>query len=468
MANPNFLIVAFAGQSHINPAFQLAGRLLRTGASVTFTTTTTAHRSMSGIQASDRLTFATYSDGAEEGPKPSNFSLEQHMEDSARRCSEAVRQIIEASRDKGENFTCIFYTAVAPWVGEVARCYDIPSGVLWIQPATLFEIYYYYINGYGDSITNESNDPSSPTQLPGLPPLTGRDVPTFLTPGSPFRFLFTLIEKEIQSLKGDRKARLLVNTFDALESEQLNAIDELKMVAVGPLLPSLEGRGSSGASPGGDLFLGSRDYIEWLDTQPAASVVYISFGSISALSKPQKEEMARGLLSTGRPFLWVIKKALIMDGGDGDGKQEESEDQLSCMEELQKQGMIVPWCSQVEVLSHPSVGCFVTHCGWNSTLESVVCGVPMVAFPLWADQLTNAMLIQDVWKVGVRVSGNERGVVEGEELTRCLEMVLGGGERSEGMRGNAKRLKDAAREAGKEGGCADKNLKALLEELVSG
>ncbi|KAK3414674.1 hypothetical protein EUGRSUZ_H00007 [Eucalyptus grandis] len=426
MANPNFLIVAFAGQSHINPAFQLAGRLLRTGASVTFTTTTTAHRSMSRIQASDRLTFATYSDGAEEGPKPSNFSLEQHMEDSARRCSEAVRQIIEASRDKGENFTCIFYTAVASWVGEVARCYDIPSGVLWIQPATLFEIYYYYINGYGDSITNESNDPSSPTQLPGLPPLTGRDVPTFLTPGSPFRFLFTLIEKEIQSLKGDRKARLLVNTFDALESEQLNAIDELKMVAVG------------------------RYCLPWRD---------------EALLAHRRSDL---FLAPAGPFLWVIKKALIMDGGDGDGKQEESEDQLSCMEELQKQGMIVPWCSQVEVLSHPSVGCFVTHCGWNSTLESVVCGVPMVAFPLWADQLTNAMLIQDVWKVGVRVSGNERGVVEGEELTRCLEMVLGGGERSEGMRGNAKRLKDAAREASKEGGCADKNLKALLEELVSG
>ncbi|KAF7849330.1 hypothetical protein BT93_L0965 [Corymbia citriodora subsp. variegata] len=460
MANPNFLIVAFPSQSHINPALQLAGRLLRTGASITFTTTMSGHRRMSRIQASDRLTFATYSDGDEEGPRLVNSSMESHMNETARRCSEAMRQLIEASRDKGQNFKCIFYTAVAPWVADVARCYDIPSVVLWIQPATLFEIYYYHSNGYGDNITNESNGSSSPTQLPGLPPLTGRDVPSFLSSSNPLHFLYTLIEKQIQVLKEDGRSRVLVNTFDALESEQLNAIDELELVAVGPLLPTSEGKDSSGTSLGGDHFQASRDYIEWLDTKPVASVIYVSFGSVSTLSKPQKEEMARGLLSTGRPFLWVIREG-------GHGLQEESEDRLSCEEELRKQGMIVPWCSQVEVLSHPSVGCFVTHCGWNSTLESLMCGVPMVAFPLWADQLTNAMLIQDVWRVGVRVNGNEQGVVEGGELERCLELVMGGGERSEGMRGNAKRLKDSARKAAGEGGSADKNLKALLEELVS-
>ncbi|XP_030533938.1 crocetin glucosyltransferase, chloroplastic-like [Rhodamnia argentea] len=461
MANPNFLLVAFPSQSHINPALQLASRLLRTGASVTFTTTTSAHRRMTGLQKSDRLTFATYSDGVEEGLKPSTNSLEHLMDETARRCSEALRQLIETSQSKGQNFTCIIYTAVAPWVADVARCYDIPSIVLWIQPATLFEIYYYYLNGYGGNITNESNGPPSPTPLPGLPPLTGRDIPSFLSPGSPFGFLLTLIEKQIQVLKEDRRPRVLVNTFDALELEQLNAIDELELVAIGPLLPSFEGQDSSNASLRGDLFQGSGDYIKWLGTKPAASVIYISFGSISTLLKPQKEEIARGLLSTGRPFLWVIRK-----GGDH-GKQEESEDGLSCEEELRKQGMIVPWCSQVEVLSHPSVGCFVTHCGWNSTLESLVCGVPMVALPLWADQLTNAMLIEDVWRVGVRADGNGGGIVEGGELERCLELVMGGGKRSEGMRGKAEKLKDLAREAAKEGGSADKNLKAFLEEIVS-
>ncbi|KAK9932979.1 hypothetical protein M0R45_020195 [Rubus argutus] len=93
--------------------------------------------------------------------------------------------------------------------------------------------------------------------------------------------------------------------------------------------------------------------------------------------------------------------------------------------------MIVPWCSQLEVLSNPSLGCFVTHCGWNSSLESMVYGVPVVAFPQLTDQCTNAKMIEDMWKTGVRVEPNEEGVVVGEELKRCLDLVfldeLGGG-----------------------------------------
>ncbi|CAK9133720.1 unnamed protein product [Ilex paraguariensis] len=100
--------------------------------------------------------------------------------------------------------------------------------------------------------------------------------------------------------------------------------------------------------------------------------------------------------------------------------------------------MIVPWCSQLEVLSHPSLGCFVTHCGWNSTLESLVTGVPVVAFPHWSDQTTNARMIEDVWKTGVRVKPNGEGTVEDNKLKQCIEMVMGGGERGKEMRNPTK------------------------------
>ncbi|XP_062164986.1 crocetin glucosyltransferase, chloroplastic-like [Alnus glutinosa] len=116
------------------------------------------------------------------------------------------------------------------------------------------------------------------------------------------------------------------------------------------------------------------------------------------------EEIACGLLDCGRPSLWVIR-------AKENGEEEKEEDKLKCREELEENGMIVPWCSQVEVLSHPLLGCFVTHCGWNSTLESLVSGVLVVAFPQWTDQGTNAKLIQDVWKMGVRVTANENGNV---------------------------------------------------------
>ena len=145
------------------------------------------------------------------------------------------------------------------------------------------------------------------------------------------------------------------------------------------------------------------------------------------------------------------------------------EDKLSCTEELEQMGMMVPWCSQVEVLSHPSLGCFVTHCGWNSTLESLVLGVPMVAFPQRSDQGTNAKLIEDVWKTGVSVMVNKDGIVEGDEIRRCLELVVGDGERGEAIRRNAKKWTELAMEATNEVGSSSSiNLKAFVDEIGEG
>ena len=107
----------------------------------------------------------------------------------------------------------------------------------------------------------------------------------------------------------------------------------------------------------------------------------------------------------------------------------------------------------------------MTHCGWNSTLESLVLGVPMVAFPQWSDQGTNAKLIEDVWKIGVRVRVNKDGIVEGYEIKRCLELVVVDGERREAIRRNAKKWKELATEAAKEVGSSFNNLKAFVDEI---
>ncbi|CAI0628194.1 unnamed protein product [Linum tenue] len=114
------------------------------------------------------------------------------------------------------------------------------------------------------------------------------------------------------------------------------------------------------------------------------------------------------------------------------------------------------WCSQVDVLSHPAVGCFLTHCGWNSTLESMCLGVPMVGFPQFSDQQTNAKLVEDVWRTGVRV-----------EIRRCLELVMGEGEVGEEVRRNAKKWKELARSAAGEGGTSHVNLKGFVDEIAS-
>ena len=294
--------------------------------------------------------------------------------------------------------------------------------------------------------------------------LSSSDLPSFLVPSkaSAHNFVLKLHQKQLEQLNRESNPRVLVNSFDALESEALRAINKFKLMGIGPLLPSafLDGKDPSDSSFGGDIFRGSKDYIQWLNSNVESSVIYLSCGSLSVLPKQQSEEIARGLLDSGRPFLWVIRAK--------ENEEEEKEDKLSCVEELEQLGMIVPWCSQVEVLSHPSLGCFVSHCGWNSTLESLACGVPVVAFPQWTDQTTNAKLIEDVWKTGLRVMVNQEGLVEGGEIKKCLELVMGGGERGQEVRSNAKKWKDLAREAVKDGGSSDKNLKNFVDEIIQG
>ena len=303
-------------------------------------------------------------------------------------------------------------------------------------------------------------------ELPGLPlAFKSRDLPSFCLASNLYSFALPSFKEQFEELDLETNPRVLVNTFEELEHEALRAVDGIRMVPIGPLIPSafLDGKNPDDTSFGGDIFHGkSNDYVEWLNSKPECSVVYVSFGSIAVLQKKQMEEVARALIDSGRPFLWVIRDK----ANEANGKEEE---ELGCREELEKVGKIVSWCCQVEVLSHPSLGCFVTHCGWNSTLESLASGVPVVAFPQWTDQGTNAKLIEEVWKTGVRVDErevNDEGVVRSEEIRRCLEVVMGSsGEKGQELRESAKKWNGLAREAVKEGGSSDRNLRTFLDDV---
>ena len=439
------VIVTYPAQGHINPAVQFAIRLIRLGVHVTFFTTISAHRRrMIKSPPPNSLSFATFSDGYDDGVVPVD-DIGKRWDQLKRNGSKALADLIVSTANKQH----IVYTLLLPWAADVARELHLPSTFLWIQPAMVFDIYYYYFNGFADVIRNYNNDcPSSSIELPGLPLLTAsRDLPSFLLASNPYTHVLPIYQDHLEALEKESNPRILVNTFDALEPKALKAIEKFNLVAIGPLLPSDK-------SFGGDV---SKDHIEWLNSKPESSVIYVSFGSLAVLMKQQMEEIACGLLGCGRPFLWVIR-----------AKENGEEEKLSCKEELEQMGMIVPWCSQVEVLSHPSLGCFMTHCGWNSTLESLVSGVPKVAFPQWSDQGTNAKLTEDVWKTGVRVMVNKDGIVEGDEIKRCLELVVGDGEKGEAIRRNAKKWKELAMEAVNEVGSSYNNLKAFVDEIGEG
>lgn len=203
-----------------------------------------------------------------------------------------------------------------------------------------------------------------------------------------------------------------------------------------------------------NLFQVDSSAINWLKQKPEGSVIFVSFGSMVCFSIEQMKEIALGLMGSGSNFLWVIPELETKNV-----PKELFEEMISS-----GRGLIVNWIPQMEVLSNSAIGCFLTHCGWNSTLEALCLGVPMVAMPQWTDQPVNAKFVEDVWKVGNRVKVNENGIVTREEIECCLREVIEGDFGRE-MRINAKKWKELAIEAISKGGTSDKNIDEFVNML---
>jgi len=195
----------------------------------------------------------------------------------------------------------------------------------------------------------------------------------------------------------------------------------------------------------------SEECIKWLDDKPKQSVVYVSFGSVVVLNEEQIEEIAYGLSDSESYFLWVLR--------------EETKLPKDFAKKSEK-GLVIGWCSQLKVLAHEAIGCFVTHCGWNSTLEALSLGVPMVAMPNWSDQCTNAKLIEDVWKMGIRARVDEKKIVRGEVLKYCIMEIMNS-EKGKEVKRNIMQWKALAARAVSEEGSSHKNIAEFVNSLFN-
>jgi UDP:flavonoid glycosyltransferase YjiC (YdhE family) len=256
----------------------------------------------------------------------------------------------------------------------------------------------------------------------------------------------------------DKPFCILMETFEELEPELIKHMSEIFPIrAVGPLFRNTK---APKTTVHGD-FLKADDCIEWLDTKPPSSVVYVSFGSVVQLKQDQWNEIAYGFLNSGVSFLLVMKPAHKDAGHDllvlPDGFLEKAGDR----------GKVVQWSPQEKVLGHPSVACFVTHCGWNSTMEALTSGMPVVAFPQWGDQVTNAKYLVDILKVGVRMCRGEaeNKLITRDEIEKCLLEATVGPKAVE-MKQNAMKWKEAAAAAVAEGGSSDWNIRYFTDDIV--
>ncbi|KAL6592951.1 hypothetical protein ACP70R_049247 [Stipagrostis hirtigluma subsp. patula] len=246
---------------------------------------------------------------------------------------------------------------------------------------------------------------------------------------------------------------LIFNTFDAVEASEVEKIRDdmaVPVFAVGPL-------NKLSPSVRSSVLPQDRSCLDWLDTQAPGSVLYVSFGSLAAMDPHEFVELAWGLASCKRPFLWVARPALVRGFESGelpDGLQEEIRDR----------GRIVDWAPQEEVLAHPAVCAFVTHCGWNSTTEGVSEGVPMICRPCFGDQMGTARYVCDVWRVGVEVEVGAQ--LERGKIQAAVEKLMDGEEGKE-VRERMKDLKQMADKCVKECGSSHVAFASLVELILS-
>jgi UDP:flavonoid glycosyltransferase YjiC (YdhE family) len=196
------------------------------------------------------------------------------------------------------------------------------------------------------------------------------------------------------------------------------------------------------------------DYFNWLDSQPVNSVMYVSLGSFLSASASQLDEIALGLVSSEVTFLWILR--------------EQSPRMRQLIGDTDK-GMILPWCEQLKVLCHPSVGGFLTHCGMNSTLDSVIAGVPILALPLLFDQPIDCRLIVEEWNSGLNLKdwASEDGLIGREDIARAVRWLMASDEaETKAIRRNALGLKEASRRAVDKGGSSYCNLSSLMAMLL--
>ncbi|CAI0445674.1 unnamed protein product [Linum tenue] len=441
---PHVLMVAFSAQGHLNPMLRLGKRLISHGLHVTIATTHLQpgrrlfKPSSSSSATGHDIDFLFYSDGLDGRKVDIDTFMDSLSQHGPTNLTKLIHQNYHTAPSDANNSTVS--NPFVPWAANVAHDLGIPCAMLWIQPVALYAVYYRYYRNLNPFPT--LTDPDLTVNLPGLPPLRTEDLPSFVLPTNTFG-AFSKLFSEMFGAMEKHASWVLANSFHALEADVIinSSKDLFPVVPVGPLVdPSLLGKGEEEEADGAvNLWEVDHSCMEWLDEQAAGSVVYV---------------LERALKEGRWPFVWVVKgtEAGELSTSSGGG-----------------QGIVVAWAPQTKVLAHRAVGCFVTHGGWNSTLEAVAAGVPMVVYPQWSDQPTNAKLVEDVFGVGVRVreNGDVKMVVGSEEMGRAIREVMDG-PKSEQIKGNARRLKIAAGEAVAAGGegTSKVSVRKFVDEIV--
>ncbi|KAI3472446.1 hypothetical protein Pfo_029566 [Paulownia fortunei] len=442
-------VVAFAFPfgSHPTPLLHLVQRLAAAAPGVSFSyfNTTGSNQkvlSKANLHGYDNIKAYNVEDGAPEGHIFSGNPLEG-IELFIRATPQNFRRRLEeVVEETGLKATCLLTDAFLWFSLDMAEEMGIPWLAFWTAGPAPVSLHMYtdVIHSRLGQNGNTQNQDQTLDFLPGMSAIHASDLPQeLLHLDRPFsRLLYNM------SLVLPRAAAVVLNSFDGIDPVVENDLKSKlrKILNIGPSpLPS--------PMPPSDDDQGG--CLSCLSNQPAASVAYLSFGTMLTPPPPELLALAEALEEKQIPYLWSFR----------DNSKRHLLERF--FERTSSIGKVVQWAPQQQVLAHSSVGVFVTHCGWNSVVESITGGVPMICRPFFGDQMINRRRVEDVWKIGVGVEG---GVFTKSGMTTALDLVLLK-EEGKKMRENIGRLRECASRAVAENGSSTENFKSLIGIVTS-
>ncbi|CAB4284250.1 unnamed protein product [Prunus armeniaca] len=430
---PHAILVPLPLQGHVIPFTNLAVKLAANGFTITFVNTQYIHHQITKSQPNNKteqddifaaarksgldIHYKTVSDGF-----PLAFNrfqnldqfLEGHLHVYPAHVDELVGDLVQSD----PSITCFIADTFHTWPETIANKYNLVNVSFWTQPALVLSIYYHLdlLRQNGHFGFHDKREDII-DYIPGVQAIEPKDLMSHLQSTDLLSPMLRIIYKAFHEVK--RADFILINAVQELESETLSALHEKQPTyAIGPVFPSKTTKSIVATN-----LMSEFDCTQWLNAKPHGSVLFISFGSYAQVTTKDIEEIAHGLSLSKVSFIWVLRP-------DTTSYEETNILPVGFDDEIKDRGMIVPWCSQIKVLSHPAVGGFLTHCGWNSILESMWCGVPMLCFPLWTDQITNRKLVVDDWGIGLNICDGVKPITRlevAEKINHVMSGKLGHG-----------------------------------------
>ncbi|XP_019420161.1 PREDICTED: UDP-glycosyltransferase 83A1-like [Lupinus angustifolius] len=407
MSTPHFLAIAYPILGHLTPLLQFSKLLAKHGCKITFLTSDENYNRLKN-NIDSMIKLVSLSDGV--GPEDDRNDQAKVILSTKTSMSVKLPKLIEDlnAMDSCNKISCIIVTKNMGWALELGHKLGIKGALFWPASATSLtsfdSIQRLIHEGIIDSENGLTITSKEEIQLaPNLPIMDIAAMPWYCLDNN---FFFQHMMQEIKTL--NLGEWWLCNTTFDLEAGAFSTSP--KILPIGPLIDQ-----NTTSFMQEDLTC-----LDWLDLQPPESVIYVSFGSMVSTKPNQFKELALGLELLNKPFLWVVRS------GNGNNVNNIYPDEFTG-----RQGKIVGWAPQKKILSHPSIACFISHCGWNSTIEGVYGGVPFLCWPFCSDQLMNKTYICDVWKVGLGFNKDENGLISRGEIEKKVEQVLGDREMKE-------------------------------------